>query len=97
MRAGNAMTTSVLSAALFALMCYALPDVNGTQVMKGPSPDSLPPPSPDSDDEEAARLREEQATTLIMGDVTPEWDKIDLDEADAVAESSSVRPALNVL
>ena len=83
------MTTSVLSAALFALMCYALPDVNGTQVMKGPSPDSLPPPSPDSD--------EEQATTLIMGDVTPEWDKIDLDEADAVAESSSVRPDLNVL
>ena len=39
--AGNAMTTSVLGAVLFALMCWALPAEQGEPILKPPDPISL--------------------------------------------------------
>ena len=36
--AGNAMTTSILSAGIFSIMCWALPAKDGIQLMRPPSP-----------------------------------------------------------
>ena len=55
------MTTSVLSACLFSLMCFALPTSCGTPVFSGPSPMRLQQVSAnsghvDSDDEVTLEL-----------------------------------------
>ncbi len=42
MTSGNAMTTSTLSACIFALMCFALPTSSGKTVFQAPSPKNLP-------------------------------------------------------
>lgn len=36
------MTSSVLSAAMFSIMCFALPGQNGQPLLQGPSPQNLP-------------------------------------------------------
>ncbi|OLQ14908.1 hypothetical protein AK812_SmicGene907 [Symbiodinium microadriaticum] len=52
--AGNAMTTSILSAILFGILCWALPTENGLAIFKPPDPQSLANSSGDDDDGESS-------------------------------------------
>ena len=48
------MTTSILSAILFGILCWALPTENGLAIFKPPDPQSLANSSGDDDDGESS-------------------------------------------
>lgn len=64
------MTVSVLSAAIFSLMCYALPTASGHPVLTAPTPERLAKVQADTssdDPDSGSEIFVDNAKTLILG------------------------------
>lgn len=62
------MTTSVLTAALFSMMTYALPTANGAQILQPPKPEQLLSTSePEIEISGPGSDEDSQSSTLILG------------------------------